>query len=85
MLREDCPKPGKEQLYRYGLKTEECEWCGLGPEWNGKPIVLELDHVNGNPRDNRLENLRILCPNCHSQTDTHCGKNTAAQKLKRVA
>jgi predicted amidophosphoribosyltransferase len=44
-------------------------------EWRGKPISLHLDHINGDPSDNRIENLRILCPNCHSQTPTYSGKN----------
>lgn len=44
--------------------------CGIGNEWNGKPLTLQLDHINGDHSDNRLENLRILCPNCHSQTST---------------
>jgi hypothetical protein len=46
--------------------------CGQGPEWNGKTLVLQLDHENGDCTDNRLENLRFLCPNCHSQTETFC-------------
>ena len=52
-----------------------CAECGLGEEWRGKPITLQLDHVNGIHTDNRLENLRLLCPNCHTQTETFCGKN----------
>lgn len=51
-----------------------CAKCGLGEEWNGKPIVLQLEHVNGVWNDNRIENLCLLCPNCHSQTDTFAGK-----------
>ena len=64
----------KNRLLLEGLKEHKCECCGI-TEWNGKPAPLELDHINGNHHDNRLENLRILCPNCHAQTDTYRGKN----------
>src|SRR6185437_4375279 len=47
-----------------------CEKCGQGPEWNDKPLSLQLDHVDGNPDNNFPENIRLLCPNCHSQTET---------------
>ena len=49
--------------------------CGNNGTWNGKKLVLQLDHINGNNKDQRLMNLRFLCPNCHAQTDTFCGKN----------
>jgi len=61
----------KNRLFDAGLKENKCEGCGL-TEWNGKEISLHLDHVNGDNLDNRIENLRILCPNCHSQTETYC-------------
>lgn len=64
----------KKALYYYDLASKECSHCGIS-EWNGKPIVLELDHIDGDNRNNVLENLRVLCPNCHSQTPTFRGKN----------
>jgi len=64
----------KNRLIEEGIKSNKCEECGIS-EWNGKPINCQLDHINGNSTDHSLSNLRILCPNCHSQTDTFCGKN----------
>lgn len=49
--------------------------CGLGPTWNDRPLALQLDHIDGDATHNGLENLRILCPNCHSQTRTFAGRN----------
>ena len=64
----------KERLFREGIKEERCERCGLN-EWLGEKLLMTLDHIDGNNRNNSLENLKILCPNCHSQTPTWCGKN----------
>lgn len=58
----------KQRLIEEGLKEYKCECCGI-TEWNGKPIVLQLHHLNGIHNDNRLKNLQLLCPNCHSQTE----------------
>lgn len=58
----------KDRLVQEGLKEYKCECCGIS-EWMGKPISLQLHHLNGIHNDNRLSNLQILCPNCHSQTD----------------
>lgn len=65
----------KERLYKEGYKERVCEICGQGEEWNGKKMSLILDHINGVWNDNRIENLRIVCPNCNATLDTHCGKN----------
>jgi len=51
-------------------RAHECENCGSGPEWLGSPLALHVDHIDGNPNDSRPDNLRFLCPNCHSQTPT---------------
>ena len=66
----------RTRLLKAGLKTAICEECRRST-WNGLPISLELDHINGRRDDNRLSNLRLLCPNCHAQTDTYRGRNRA--------
>lgn len=63
----------KERLIRVGFKESRCECCGNN-EWNGKPIPTELHHIDGNHDNNALENLQILCPNCHAQTDSYRGR-----------
>lgn len=64
-------------------RNHTCEQCGIGNEYNGKPLSLELDHIDGNSNNNKIENLRILCPNCHSQTPTHRAKNIKYKRLLR--
>lgn len=65
----------RTRLVEEGYLRNQCSECGIGPEWNNKPLSLQLDHINGIHRDNRLENLRIVCPNCHTQTETFGSKN----------
>ena len=64
----------KRRLIEAELLLHQCYECKRGPEWQGKPLSLHLDHINGVNNDNRLENLRLLCPNCHSQTPTYAGR-----------
>lgn len=64
----------KIRLLKEGILKNECKDCGIST-WRGKSLSLHLDHINGIHSDNRLDNLRLLCPNCHSLTETYCGKN----------
>jgi hypothetical protein len=64
----------KQRLLAEGLKAPCCELCGQGEMWRGRRLALILDHVNGVPDDHRLENLRIVCPNCAGTLPTHCGR-----------
>lgn len=77
ILKENC-KHQRTVLRRYVIKNNlipyKCAICGC-TEWQGKTLSLELDHINGINNDNRLENLRFLCPNCHSQTSTYGSRN----------
>lgn len=73
----------KKKLLSSGYKENKCEntECGIS-EWHGKPIILQLHHINGDPTDNRLENLQLLCPNCHSQTENFGNKNGHKKEIK---
>lgn len=69
----------KQRLLAEGLKENSCEQCGIA-EWRGRALSLALHHMNGNAKDNRLENLELLCPNCYAQTENFAGRNL----VKRV-
>jgi len=66
-----------------GYKDDICEECGGEAAWNGHPLSLQVDHIDGNNRNHRLENLKILCPNCHSQTHAYGAKNIN-RKIKQT-
>lgn len=73
----------KNLILREGLIPYVCSECGQNETWNDKELVLELDHINGIATDNCIENLRFLCPNCHSQTETNKGKNGKGKSKPR--
>lgn len=70
----------KIRLIAEGIKEHKCEICGI-TEWNGKSAPIELDHIDGNRYNNTINNLRILCPNCHAQTETYRGKNKRSREI----
>jgi HNH endonuclease len=72
----------KRRLIDFCIFDEVCAICGLNSIWQDKPLSLQIDHINGISSDNRLENLRLLCPNCHSQTTTFSGKNVKKEKRR---
>lgn len=73
----------KTRLIKEGLLINSCYKCGLKDSWNNEPLVLQIDHINGDHFDHRIENLRMLCPNCHSQTPTFCSKNKGIRKVRK--
>ena len=74
----------RQRLINEGVKKNICENCGLSI-WQGSPIPLQLHHINGNRVDNRIENLQVLCPNCHALTDNYCGKNSKTKStIKKI-
>ena len=75
-IEGNCSTKSRNFFRRYLTETYgyKCSCCSIS-EWNGKSIVLEIDHIDGNSENNRPENLRFICPNCHSQTDTYKARN----------
>jgi hypothetical protein len=74
----------KIRLYECGLKARRCELCAQDENWRGARMGLILDHINGVPDDNRLENLRIVCPNCAATFDTHCARKNRVDRAERA-
>jgi len=79
-----CRNVVKVRILTDKLIPYKCQICGNEGFYNNKPLVLQLDHINGINNDNRLENLRWLCPNCHSQTDTYANKNCKSKRKKQL-
>ncbi len=75
----------KMYLLKHNIVEHKCSVCNLLPIWNNIPLMLQLDHVNGDHYDNRIENLRLICPNCHSQTDTYTGRNVKQYEDKHCS
>lgn len=73
----------KDRLLKEELLYYECYVCGLD-EWQDAPLTLQLDHIDGVSSNDKLDNLRLLCPNCHSQTKTFCGRNSTGKRLTRI-
>jgi len=73
----------KNRLYEAALKSRRCELCGQDEVWRGRRMALIIDHINGVGDDNRLENLRIVCPNCAATLETHCGRQNAIEVADR--
>lgn len=87
MLVADRPQTNRShlklRLLEAGLKENRCEWCGL-KEWRDQPLSMALHHINGDGRDNRLENIVFLCPNCHAQTPNYGGRNGHRRRRLRA-
>lgn len=74
----------KTRLLKEKIIENKCSICGIGSMWNNKPIIMILDHINGINNDHRIENLRMVCPNCNSQLETFSGRNTKQAKMNKM-
>ena len=84
ILNGDVTHNSSKALKRYLRESrgDQCEICKQGNVWNGKPLVLQLDHIDGNSDNNALDNLRLICPNCHTQTSTFASKGKGSRYKK---
>jgi 5-methylcytosine-specific restriction endonuclease McrA len=83
LLRRGSRRNVKIRLLGAGLIENKCDRCGIS-DWLGEPLSVHIDHINGDHLDHRLENLRMLCPNCHSQTDTYGARNRRRRRLQEL-
>ena len=86
LQRGEIVSEGTIKRFIFSFRGRKCEECGIGEEWNNRPLTLQVDHIDGNSDNNSIDNLKILCPNCHTQTHTWCGrnkKNTKRNKYQR--
>jgi Zn finger protein HypA/HybF involved in hydrogenase expression len=81
-LEKSAAKTIRKRIIKDKIFEYKCSICALS-NWLNNPISLQLDHIDGNNTNNKLENLRLLCPNCHSQTDTFCGRNIKSLKITK--
>ena len=82
--RENTTPETLKKYFKTELKIVDCQECGQKPVWNGKPLVMQLDHIDGNSDNNKLFNLRLICPNCHTQTPTFSSKGKGSRYKKKT-
>jgi endogenous inhibitor of DNA gyrase (YacG/DUF329 family) len=84
MIAGNCNYSHGIRRWCYGNLPQVCCMCGTGSEWNGKPLRLQVDHKDGNTKNNKRENLRMICPNCHTQTDNWGVNNASKEGVEKM-
>lgn len=85
MATGDCSYGHSIRKWCYRNLPQTCCMCGIGTEWNGKSLRLQVDHKDGNTKNNRRENLRMICPNCHTQTESWGVNNASDEGILRMS